>query len=170
MSFASASFACTLFAFALVASELRAAPADASPAASHKPVASDGVLVSQAIASFVAAANRGDEAGMTAVFAPQSAIVHNLPPYRWIGAGEFKRFIADVARGRAQQGASDVVLTLNPNKAMYLGGTHAYVSVPATYAYKQKGHPVTEDGVLVFALDKIAGAWKITSLTWGLVR
>ena len=145
--------------------------APASAGDPHKPAPpSDGLLVTQVIASFVTAANKGDVTGMTSAFAPQSAIVHNLPPYRWIGVNEFKRFISDVARGRAQQGATDVFLTMNPNKAMFLGGTHAYVSVPATYAYKQKGRPVTEDGVLVFALDKIAGAWKITSLTWGLVR
>jgi uncharacterized protein (TIGR02246 family) len=144
-----------------------------SPAAAEEPrkvQPSDGVQVSQLIATFVAAANKGDEARMAAAFAPQSAIVHNLPPYRWIGAGEYRRFIADVARGRKQQGATDVVLTVNPTKAMFLGGSHAYVSVPATYAYKQRGRPVTEDGVLVFALDKIAGAWKITSLAWGVVR
>jgi ketosteroid isomerase-like protein len=145
--------------------------AHASAGAKAKPAPpSDGVMVSQVIASFVTAANKGDAVAMTSAFAPQAAIVHNVPPYRWIGPGELKRFVSDVARGRAQQGATDVFLTVNPNKAMFLGGTHAYVSVPATYAYKQKGRPVTEDGVLVFALDKIAGAWKITSLAWGLVR
>ncbi|MBV8300111.1 MAG: nuclear transport factor 2 family protein [Candidatus Eremiobacteraeota bacterium] len=152
----------------LLASALQWTPAAAAGA--RKPGNADGAQVSQVIAAFVAAANKGDEHAVAAAFAEHAAIVYNVPPYRWIGAGEIKRFTADLARGRAQQAATDVVLTVNPNKAMFLGGSHAYVSVPATYAYKQQGRPVTEDGVLVFVLDKIAGAWKITSLTWGIVR
>jgi ketosteroid isomerase-like protein len=145
--------------------------AGVTPAGARKPGPSpDGTLVSQTIAAFVTAANKGDAPGMTATFADAPTVVLNLPPYRWNGTGAIKHFAADVAHARTAQGATDVFLTLNPNKAMFLGGSHAYVSVPATYAYKQKGHPVTEDGVLVFALDKIAGAWKITSLTWGAVR
>ena len=123
-----------------------------------------------AVAAFVTAVNKGDAAGMAAAFADAPTVVLNLPPYRWNGAGAIKRFAADVAQARTAQGMIDVFLTLNPNKAMFLGGAHAYVSVPGTYAYKQKGRPVTEDGVLVFALDKIGGTWKITSLTWGMVR
>jgi uncharacterized protein (TIGR02246 family) len=169
---------CVLLAcvFAATAHEraVQAATGSKPAAAGQKPVANkpvaDGVLISQTIAAFVDAANKGDERAMAAAFAEHAAIVHNVPPYRWIGADEVKRFTTDLARGRKHQGASSVVLTINPNKAMFLGDAHAYVSVPATYAYKQKGRPVTEDGVLVFALDKIAGAWKITSLTWGMVR
>ena len=145
--------------------------AGATPAGARKPApSSDGTAVSQAIAAFVTAANKGDAPGMTAAFADAPTVVLNVPPYRWNGAGAIKHFAADVAHARTAQGATDVFLTVNPNKAMFLGGSHAYVSVPATYAYKQKGRPVTEDGVLVFVLDKIGGTWKITSLTWGMVR
>jgi ketosteroid isomerase-like protein len=155
-----------VLALALAAS-LLAAPATAG---GRKPVVPDGPLISRTIAAFVTALNKGDALAMTAAFAPEATVVLNLPPYRWTGAGGIKRFAADVAHARTVQGATDVFLTMNPNKAMFLGGAHAYVSVPGTYAYKQKGRPVTEDGVLVFALDKIEGAWKITSLTWGMVR
>jgi ketosteroid isomerase-like protein len=176
MPSAAVASACALFVYALVGGPFRAQPALAAPVASPKPAAAhkaappDGALVSQTIAAFVTAANKGDAPGMSAAFADAPTIVLNVPPYRWNGAGAVKQFASDLAHARTGQGATDVFLTLNPNKAMFLGGSHAYVTVPATYAYKQNGHPVTEDGVLVFALDKIAGAWKITSLTWGMVR
>ena len=144
-----------------------------APAAAggRKPgVPPDGRLISQVVAKCVAALNKNDEAALAATLAPDAEIVYYVDPYRWSGPDTAKRFLADLSRARYQQIAIDVALTANPTKAMYLGGSHAYITFPATYAYKVKGRPVTEDGVLTFVLEKIAGVWKITSLTWGIVR
>ncbi len=143
-----------------------------APAAAggRKPSQPDGPLISQVVTKCVAALNKGDEAQLAATLAPNAEIVHYTAPFRWSGPGVAKHFLADLSRAHDQQMVSGVVLTANPTKAMAVGGSHAYITFPATYAYKQKGRPVTEDGVLVFVLDKIGGAWKITSLTWGMVR
>ena len=46
-------------------------------------------------------------------------------------------------------------------------GDRAYVVVPATYTYKQKGKPVTEsDAVWIFAMQKLASGWRIAGWAW----
>jgi hypothetical protein len=43
----------------------------------------------------------------------------------------------------------------------------AYIVVPATYAYKQKGKPMKESGsTLTLALQKGATGWRITGWAW----
>jgi hypothetical protein len=46
-------------------------------------------------------------------------------------------------------------------------GDRAYVVVPATYTYKQRGKAETESGsIFTLALKKVAAGWRITAWAW----
>jgi hypothetical protein len=58
-------------------------------------------------------------------------------------------------------------VTISKPRRVAVTGDRAYVVVPATYKYKQKGKPVTESGaVWTFALQKLTGGWRVAGWAW----
>jgi hypothetical protein len=65
------------------------------------------------------------------------------------------------------QGITDGIVTLATPWRVDVTGGRAYAVIPATYAYKQHGKPVTETGaVITIALQKLPAGWRITGWAW----
>jgi len=47
-----------------------------------------------------------------------------------------------------------------------VSGDRAYVIIPATYTFKQKGQTLRETAQMTFVLAKEASGWKIHAWTW----
>jgi hypothetical protein len=59
------------------------------------------------------------------------------------------------------------MVTLSPAWHVDATADHAYVVIPANYAFKQNGKPVKETGsILTIVLAKADTGWRITAWSW----
>ena len=120
-----------------------------------------------AVIQFVDAFNKGDLKTMTAACAAETSILDEFPPHEWHGAGACAKWSNDYDADAKKNGITDGVVTLGTPKHVDVAGDRAYVVVPASYAYKQKGKAVKEtDSIITLALQKGAAGWRITGWAW----
>jgi ketosteroid isomerase-like protein len=119
------------------------------------------------IHQFVDGFNRGDTKSALAACATQASIIDEFPPHEWLGPSACDQWAADYAATGKQQGITDGNVTLGKPWYVNVAGDRAYVVVPATYAYKEHGKPVTErDSIFTVALRRFAAGWRITGWAW----
>ena len=118
------------------------------------------------IQHFIAAFNKGDMAGAAVTMAPRVSIIDEVAPFQWRGPDAFTRWGASLAADSKAKGYSNESVTLGTPSRELVSGANAYVIVPATYAFTQKGVKMAEESQLTFTLWKVDGAWKITGWTW----
>jgi ketosteroid isomerase-like protein len=119
------------------------------------------------VTGFIAGFNAGDIKKALATCASPASIVDDFPPHEWQGPTACADWIAAYGADAASNGITDGSVTLGTPWHVDVEGARAYVVVPATYTYKQRGKPVTESGsVLTVALKKAASRWLITGWAW----
>jgi len=119
------------------------------------------------IHAFIDAFNKGDAKAAAATHAPTDlAIIDEVPPYGWRGAGAFGAWAADLAANDAKAKITDQSVTIGEATRTEVDGGKAYVIVPAVYAYKQAGASMREPAQMTFALTQTASGWKIAGWTW----
>ena len=118
------------------------------------------------IQQFIAAFNKGDTAGAAATMAPRASIIDEVAPFQWRGPDAFARWGAALAADSKAKGYSNESVTLGTPSRELVTGANAYVIVPATYSFTQKGVKMAEVSQLTFTLMKVDTAWKITGWTW----
>ena len=123
--------------------------------------------VMQPIHQFVEGFNKGDVASALAACAEQTSIIDEFPPHEWHGAGACATWANAYDADARARGVTDGVVALGTPRHVDVTGDRAYVVIPATYRYKQKGKPVTETGsLLTVALQKGATGWRMTAWAW----
>ena len=116
---------------------------------------------------FVDGFNKGDTKSALAACADQTSIIDELPPHEWHGAGACGTWADDYDANAKKDGITDGVVTLGKPRHVDVTGDRAYVVVPASYKFKQKGKPVAEIGsMLTVALQKGPAGWRMTAWTW----
>ena len=70
------------------------------------------------------------------------------------------------APAEAKQGITDQKVVLGAPTRVEVEGTSAYVIVPATYTFTQKGVAMRAVSQMTVALKKGAGGWLIHGWTW----
>jgi len=118
------------------------------------------------IRQFVDSFNKGDMAAAAATMAPRVSIIDEVAPFQWRGPDAFTRWGASLAADSKAKGYSNESVALGTPSRELVTSTNAYVIVPATYAFTQKGVKMAEVAQLTFTLWKVDGAWKITGWTW----
>jgi ketosteroid isomerase-like protein len=118
------------------------------------------------IQQFVTAFNKGDGAGAAATMAPRVSIIDEVAPFQWRGPDAFARWGAALAADSKAKGYSAESVTLGAPSRELVSGSNAYVIVPATYSFTQKGVKMAEVSQMTFTLMKVDTAWKITGWTW----
>jgi ketosteroid isomerase-like protein len=123
--------------------------------------------VDATIKAFGDAFNKGDMKAAKALHTASPVIVDEVPPHLWTGAKAFDSWGADLGKSEAAEGRSGGKVTMGTPSREVISGNHAYVVVPTTYTFQQKGQTMREAAQMTLALDKDAsGAWKIASWTW----
>lgn len=122
--------------------------------------------VSAPIVQFVQSFNKGDIVAARATHLADAVIVDEVPPYIWRGQGTFDAWLADLGKDSAVQGLSDQSVELGTPTRTLVTGDSAYVIVPVTYRFKQKGTPMSVAAQMSFALRQTGAGWKIASWTW----
>jgi ketosteroid isomerase-like protein len=132
------------------------------------------VVAAPALAAAPAAASDSkdawDNVDMATVLGDCAApafIIDDFPPHLWQGATACADWARDEAAFSQQNGITDAVVTLGSPLHVDVTGDRAYVVVPATYAYKQKGKKKIErDAVWTVALQKTADGWRVAGWSW----
>ena len=128
---------------------------------------SDKTDVMKSVSQFVDAFNKGDTKTAAAACADQTAIIDEFPPHEWHGPGACSTWMSDYDSDAKKNGITDGNVTLAKARHVDVNGDRAYVVVPASYTYKQKGKPVKETASsLTVALQKSGAGWKITGWSW----
>jgi hypothetical protein len=89
-----------------------------------------------------------------------------VPPHYWSGAHAIINWNAELHRSGGAAGIAQPSVKLHASKFMVVEGDHAWAPMPGTFTYKDHGVLKRETGTLTFALQKIAGKWKILGFAW----
>ena len=110
--------------------------------------------------------NDTDEAKAVATCADDAAVIDDIPPFEWHGPSACSRWQKDYDAYAKKEGITDAAGTIGDPRQLIISGDHAYVVVPTTFAFTQKGKPVKFIATTTFALHKTATGWQITAWTW----
>jgi ketosteroid isomerase-like protein len=130
-------------------------------------VASDETSIMAVVRDYNDALNKGDQKAAAADCADQLSITDEFAPYSWHGQGANAAWFAGYAIWTKQNVVANDTVALATPWHVEVDGDHAYAVVPATFTYTKNGAKVVEAGsVWTFALQKIAGQWRIVSWAW----
>jgi len=116
---------------------------------------------------FVDGFNKGDTKTAVAACAEQTSIIDEFPPHEWHGVGACSNWANDFDADAKKNGITDGKVTLGNPRHIDITADRAYVVVPASYTFKQKGKLVKETGsTLTVALQKGEAGWRITAWAW----
>jgi hypothetical protein len=120
------------------------------------------------INKFMDAFNKGDMAGAAATHSGTAdlAILDEVPPFLWRGPKAFQAWAADLDADAKKRGITDPKVTVKAPTRTETDGSTAYVVVPATYTFTEKGVAMSEAAQMTFILKKEGTAWLIHGWTW----
>lgn len=119
------------------------------------------------IRQFIDGFNSGDTKSAYAAFASGDiTIVDEFAPHLWTGPKAAQDWAADYDTHAQASGVSDGSVKYGTPTRTDVTGDLAYVIVPTTYLYKERGQAMIERGQMTFVLHAEQGGWKIRSWTW----
>ena len=129
--------------------------------------ASDKTDVMATVKQFVDSFNKGDSKTAAAACTEDVSIIDEFPPYAWMGAGSFTKWMSDYDADAKKNGITEGGVTLGEARHVDVAGARAYVVIPADYAYKQNGEPIKQSGsIMTLALQKGEAGWRIVAWSW----
>ncbi len=137
------------------------------PAMADETAGAQAASVMASLHQFVDGFNKGDAKSALAACATQTSIIDEFPPHEWMGPTACEQWALDYAAMSKREGITGGIVTLGKPWHLSVNGDRAYVVVPATYTYKERGKPVAErDSIFTVALLKFAAGWRITGWAW----
>jgi ketosteroid isomerase-like protein len=118
------------------------------------------------IRQFGEAFNKGDVQAAKALHVAAPTIIDEVGPHYWGGTNAFDTWLSDLGKSEAAEGKTDAKVALSAPTREVVSGDRAYVIVPSTYTFKQKGSTLREAAQMTFVLSKETSGWKILSWTW----
>ncbi len=129
--------------------------------------ASSDPAVMATVQQFINGFNRGDTKAMLATCATEASVIDDFPPHEWQGAAACADWYAAYTANNEREGITNGFVTVGKPWYQSVSGNRAYIVLPATFAFKQRGKPVTEgNAVFTLALRKSAASWRITGWAW----
>ena len=122
--------------------------------------------VTELIADFVNAVNRGDQAAAVAHFTDDVTIVEDLRHFAGTAECRSRMDAGDVGECTAQQCRRGRDAISPPMRIAVEEGA-AYAVVPGLLTYERPGSVLRSEGLLTFSLIARGGKWLISALTWG---
>jgi len=129
--------------------------------------ASDSSAAIAVVHAAGAAFNRGDLKAFAALCDSPAYVIDDFAPHQWDGPDACTNWANALTANMKQNGIANGVVVFGEPWHAAVTGNIAYVVVPATLTYTQKGKPVKEAGsVWTLVLRKTANGWRITSWAW----
>jgi hypothetical protein len=119
-------------------------------------------FVTKAIDQF----NGGDVKAWLAAQEDNTQIVDEFAPHTWSGPGSPQRWLDAYAADSKTNGVSGGRVDYGKPLQARSDGKTAYVVLPTTYRFVQKGVKMAEPGNMTFALKREGASWKIASWTY----
>jgi hypothetical protein len=110
--------------------------------------------------------NDADSAKSISSCADDASIIDDFPPFEWRGAGACANWSKAFDAFAQKNGITDPVGTIGKPKRFVVNADRAYVVVPATFAYMEKGKSVKLTAIATLSLHKTASGWRITAWSW----
>jgi hypothetical protein len=107
------------------------------------------------------------EAGLVAACADDAAVIDDFPPFEWHGPGACSRWQKDEEANQKREGITDTSATMGEPQQFMVSGDRAYVVLPTTFSYTQKGKHLKETATSTLVLQKTAAGWRVNAWTWG---
>jgi len=143
--------------FALVVAALTSGPV----------AASDKTDVVAVLTQFTDAFNKGDMKAALGICADMTSLIDDLPPHEWHGDGACARWSTDFDAFNKAHDITPGVVTLGKPRHVDVTGQRAYVVVPTSYNYTEKGKAMKQSGsIITVALQKGASGWRMTGWAW----
>lgn len=131
--------------------------------------ADDKAAITALVIKATAAFDKGDAKTFEPLLAPSQSVIDDVPPHYWSGPRAVSIWNADMQKGGGAAGMASPTMRLHPSKFIVVDGDRAWAPMPATFTYTDHGKPKLETGTLTFALQKIAGQWKILGFAWARI-
>jgi len=131
-------------------------------------LASEEVQVLGVVNQFSEDFSKNDMKAAIPLCSDQVVIIDDFAPHTWQGATAcadwWTAFVAD----NEKSGIAGGIVKLGKPWHVSITGDHAYVAYPLTYTFKHNGTQTISQGVWTFALQKLAGSWRIAGLAFAL--
>jgi len=127
----------------------------------------DDAAVMKPIKQFNDGINAGDtNTALQAVSSESSVVIDEFAPHVWQGATGVADWVNDYGIDSEDRGITDAKVTLGTPQRIESDGKAAYVVVPVTYDYKEKGVAMHQDATMTCTLTKASGAWLLNGWSW----
>ena len=143
-------------ALLLAASLMLAAPAYAGPAED----------ATSAVTTTLDRFNAGDINAFFQAHQDNATIVDEFAPYVWSGTGSAQRWAGDYGRDADARGISGGRVDYGAPIQANSDGTTAYIVLPTTYRFLQRGTRMAGRGSMTFLMTRVGPAWKIAGWTY----
>ncbi len=152
-----------LIAAALSTSSL-AASAQTPPAAQL--AASPAEEAAKFVTTIMDKFNGGDVKAWIAAQANDTLIVDEFGPHIWTGSGSAQRWLDDYMKDSTADGIASPRVDYGKPLQATSDGTTAYIVLPTTYRFVQKGTKMAEPSSMTFVVKRDGKDWKIISWTY----
>ncbi|HEY4071290.1 MAG TPA: nuclear transport factor 2 family protein [Sphingomicrobium sp.] len=146
-----------------------AAPAqDATPApaAAAAPAATPADDATRFVTGIIDKFNSGDTKAWVSAQADDTLIVDEFAPHTWSGPGSAQRWLDAYAKDSETNGVTGGRVDYGKPLQATSDGTTAYVVLPTTYRFMQKGMKMAEPSSMTFVMKRAGQDWKVTSWTY----
>ncbi len=110
--------------------------------------------------------NAGDAKAWLSAQQDNTLIVDEFAPHVWSGAGSPQRWLDAYANDTKQKGVSGGRVDYGKPLQATSDGKTAYLVLPTTYRFVQKGIKMAEPSSMTFVMTRAGDAWKIASWTF----
>ncbi|CAN5474810.1 hypothetical protein BH09PSE4_BH09PSE4_06800 [soil metagenome] len=110
--------------------------------------------------------NGGDIDAFFAAHRDGAIIIDEFAPYVWTGSGSVQHWAGDYMKDAAARGISEGHMDHGAPLQANSVGTGAYIVLPTTYRFLQKGVKMAAKGSMTFVMERVGTDWKIASWTY----
>ena len=146
----------TLFLAAIASCLLVAGPANAGPAED----------ATAAVTTVLDKFNSGDIEAFFTAHRDGALIIDEFAPYVWGGPDSVQKWAGDYTKDAEARGVTGGRMDYGKPIHAASDGSSAYIVLPTTYRFSQKGTKMAGPGSMTFVMNRVGAEWKIASWTY----
>jgi ketosteroid isomerase-like protein len=110
--------------------------------------------------------NSGDAKAFLKAHEDSATIVDEFGPHLWTGKGSAQHWLDAYSKDSKARGISGGRVDYGKPIAANANGNSAYIVLPTTYRFVQRGTKMAGAGSMTFVVRRSGGHWKIASWTY----
>ena len=140
--------------------------ATAQPSAPAAPAANPADEATKFVTSIMDKFNAGDVKAWVSAQDDSTLIIDEFAPHSWSGPGSAQRWLDAYMKDSKTNGISGARVDYGKPLQATSDGTTAYIVLPTTCRFVQKGAKMAEPSSMTFVMKRVGQDWKITSWTY----